>query len=50
MWVRCWGHGKGLMVLKLMMVVDVMMLVVVQQVVWEVVQNLFFEGFWTLLW
>ena len=33
------------------MVVGLMMVVVVQQVVWEVVQNLFFDGFRrTLVW
>ena len=32
------------------MVVDLMMVVVVQKIVWKVFQNLFFKGFCTLLW
>ena len=39
MWRRCRDHGRGLMVVGLMMAV------VVVKVVREVVRNLFFEGF-----
>ena len=47
MWRQCRGHGRGLLVADLMMVVVVVM--VVQKVVQKVVRNPFFGGFCTVL-